>query len=626
MHGQPVPPGQYIPFAPTTGEHPYAVPGPFPLMAPVMERPRRRLPRWLLIAVPLIVVAIVAGVVIALNTGNSPNPAVNKAACNPQTLTSCLIQPPAGAGKNSSSWASATTVDGDAYAAAYADSAALQQPSQITSMVVGDGLKTIAHRSWYQGPNQIDLILLQFDSPQGAQAWAADRTADFLALDDGPPLAVPGAPGKAYSTARPDGSGDVLVRYIATSGTIDLEAHYASQGSLQQQDFGLWAGTEYASLQGAPAPVPTPSPSATTFQAATCPGSLTSCLTPFPPGGAQVPGIPTTYTISAYTSDFITTADVQSVAQKMQTDNVTGIVSETWATNNYSDSGQVILIQTRTDDQAQDLFTFIGGDSNFTTGFTIPGYSSADGHYTATTDAQGFQDGLVRAQIGNVYMSLWLTFAGSFDVSTAQSWAVQELNLLTQDTQNHWGFPIPQVTAPSLPAFQPGTCTPTLLTDCLMAMPGGSTPNGTTGGAPASRSLSVSDYIGAVFPDRQNYEQTWLSNDDAKDAATEGWTASNGASATDYVVRFDSARQAQAAALQRAGDSMAGSQSCAVPTLPNLYCEVLPQDDSTGAVPIRIVAWSGKYELDLEVTKADAADTGDALAWAQTQLQLLAES
>ena len=623
-YGAPAVPGQYdaAPVAP--GTYPYPVMGQVPGLGPGPVKQRRKLPKWMMYGIPGLVVAIVASILVALNIDNGPNPAVSKVQCTPGSLVSCLIAPPAGAGKNSSSWATSTTVDANAYASAYADSAATQQPSEVSSLVTGDGLKSIAHRSWYQGSNQIDLILLQFDTPQGAQAWAADRTGDFLALDSGPDISLPANPGgRAYTTASPDGAGDIDVRYITTVGSIDFEAHYASQGTLQQQDFDIWAGTEFSSLQTAPAPQPTPSPTATAFQAATCPGSLTSCLMPFPSGGSSVPGLPSTYSINAFANDFITKSAAQSAITKMQTDHVLGIDSEAWATNNFSDAAQLIVMQTRTDAQAQDLMTSLGGDADYTSTFDIPGYSSAVGRYSNKVDAQGFYEGLVYAQTGTIYMNLWLSFQNSFDTATSQTWAVQELNLLGQNTQNHWGFPIPQVSTPSLAPFQPGSCSAPTPAGCMMAVPNGSTST-STGGAPAVRSMTVSDLVGALYSDRQNYEQAWLNADGAKSAAAESWTAANGASATDYIVLFDSARHAQAAAQQQIGDSTNRSQSCSVPSLPNLSCLVMPADDSSGAVPIRITAWSGKYELDMEISQTDAADTADALNWAQAQLQMLA--
>jgi hypothetical protein len=307
----------------------------------------------------------------------------------------------------------------------------------------------------------------------------------------------------------------------------------------------------------------------------------------------------------------------------MRADNVVTIDSESWGVNGFNGDGQLVLVQTRTPSQAQDLFSYISGAANFPTTFSVPGYTSADARFSPNADSNGFFNGVISFQTGNVYMTLWLNFTNSFDVSTAQSWAVQELNLLTQNTQNHWGFPIPQVSTPSLPAFSPGTCPSAGLTGCLITTPSGSTA-GTSGGGASVRDIAVSDFADAVFADRQGYELAWLTADGAKDAATESWTDANGAAATDYVLRFGSSRQAQAAALQMTGDSLEGSQSCSVLSLPNLTCMVLPQNDNNGQVPIRIVAWSGPYELDLEFTQTDKADTADALTWAQAQLQMLA--
>ena len=615
----PVPPANYS----------YGVPGQIPSLGGPLDaapKPKRKARTWLLVGIPVLILVLVAAGLVALHIVNEVNPAVNKVVCNPKSLTSCLVAPPAKAGSNTSSWATATTVTSTAYAAAYPNSGESQQP-EISSLVTNDGLKAIVHRSWYQGPEQIDIILLSFDTAQGAQAWASDRTGEFLADDSGPQLTVPGdSTAKAYSTSTTDGSGDIDVRYVTTVGDIDFEAHYASQGTLQQQDFNLWAGTEYASLQSAPAPGPAPSPTPTAFQAATCPGTLTKCLMPFPSGGQTVPGIPSTYTITSFTNDFITKADETATAQRMQTDNVTGIDSESWGTNGFDEAGQVILIQTRTDSQAQDLGSYIGGDAGYTDTFTIPGYSQASGSYTTTADSDGFYEGLVTEQTGTVFMSLWLDFTGSFSTSTAQTWAVSELNLLAQDTQSHWGFPIPQVTAPTLPAFAPGTCPASTLASCVMAVPSGSTANTPNGGSTVQADLGVSGLVADLYTSRQNYEQAWLTSDGAKGAATESWTAANGATGTDYVTQFGSSRQAQAAALQLIGDSTAGAQSCTVPGLPNTTCLVLPEDDSTGAVPIRVTAWSGDYMIDLELTQTDSADTTDALTWAQSQLELLAGS
>jgi hypothetical protein len=158
-----------------------------------------------------------------------------------------------------------------------------------------------------------------------------------------------------------------------------------------------------------------------------------------------------------------------------------------------------------------------------------------------------------------------------------------------------------------------------------MAVPSGATVKQAAGGGSVS-GLALGDFVSDLYTDRQDYEKTWLTSDGASDAASEGWTAPDGADAIDYVMRFGSSRQAQAAALQQAGDSTPGAQSCSVPSLPNLVCLVLPEYGDSGEVPIRITAWSGKFEIDLEVNQVGTADTGDALNWAQAQLQTLAAS
>jgi hypothetical protein len=633
---QPVQPGQLNPYAApgapaqyempgmASGAYLYPLPGQAPEFGAAPARPRRKVSKWVVFGVPGLVVAIVAGVLVALNLPNPLNPAVTKVVCSPGNLTSCLIAPPAGASVGTTTWAGSTAVDANAYAAAYTDSAASQQPAQVGSLLNGDGVKGIAHRSWIQGSNEIDLILLQFNSPQGAQAWADDRTGEFLSLDAGPQLSVPGVPGKAYSATTTDSSGYVDARYVTTIGNMDIEAHYGSKNTMQQQDLNIWLAGEYGSLQNVTFPAPTPSPTATQFQTAVCqPGKLAPCLMPLPPGAQTLPGVPSSYDNTSFTNDFITQADAAAIKQRMVDDNVLQISSESWGTNGFADGAQLILIQTRTDSQAQDLAQHIGGDAAYSNSFSVPGYAGAVANYSSSADAQGFYEGLVSYQLGTVYMTLWLNFANSFDTATAQSWAVDALNVVTQNVLNNWGFPIPQVSTPSLAAFTPGTCASSGVVGCMMPVPSGASAGSTAGGATV-RDIGISDYVNSVYSDRQGYEQAWLTSDGANDAATESWTASDGATATDYIVSFGSSRQAEAAALQEAGDSVAGSQSCSVLSLPNLYCMVLPADTSNGFVPIKITAWSGKYELDLEVTKPDAADTTDALTWAQAQLQLLA--
>jgi len=606
----------------------YAVPLQGQTMAYGAEQPtaKRRRPRWLVIGAPVLVVALAAGAYGVVRLLSSPNPNVTKVQCLPQKLSSCLVAAPGSASVDTSDWAKSVSVSSSAYAAEFADSAENEQP-EVSSTVTGDGVKTIVHRDWTFGSDQVDIILLQFHTIQGAHAWAQDRNGEFLATDAGPQLAVPGdSTAKAYSSSSPNSSGDYVAHYITTVGNIDLEIHYASQGSLQQQNFQQWASTEYASLSTATAPAPDPSPTPTTFQAATCPGStLSNCLMTMPSGSVVLPGLPSTYTNDSYATANYTGAGITDVEQTLSTDQVTSILAEAWGTDAFAEASQVDVLQTRTDSQAQNLLTSLGGTTTtYPDSFSVPGYPQAEGSYTNTlTSGSDLVGGLVEAQVGNIYLAMWFTFADTFDTLTAQSWAATELNLLTLHTQSHWGFPIPTVSVPALAPFAADACTASTLGGCLMALPSGAKASTSAAGA-NPQDPGVDGFADQVYSSRSGYEQTWLNNDGATDAVSESWTASDGARATDYLLRFASGRQAQAAALQEAGDDLAGAQSCTASSLPGTYCVVLPENDSTGSVPVWVFGWGAKYGFALEVTKADSADTADALKWAEIQAELLA--
>lgn len=621
LPGQTLPPGYY-------GGYLHDLPAGDPQTGagwPPPAAPKRRLPRWLVIGIPILVVVLAAGGYGLVRLLNSPNPAVTKVHCQTQKLTSCLVAAPGSAGLNTSAWDQSVAETGAAYAAEFADAAEVQQP-EVESTVSGDGVKAIVHREWSFGSDQVDIILLQFKTIQGAKAWAQDRDGEFLSTDSGQQLTVPGdSTAKAYSSSAPNSSGDYVVHYMTTVGNIDLEVHYASQGSLQQQNFQQWAGTEYASLLTAAAPAPDPSPTPTTFQAATCPGTtLTNCLMPMPAGAVVLPGLPSTYSIDSYTTSIYTGSNVAVVEQTLKSDEVTAIDSEAWGTDEFAKASQVIVLQTRTDAQAQNLLSTLGGvDTTHPDAFSVPGFAQAEGVYEPSpSSGTTVDDGWVDAQAGNLFLSMWFGFNATFDAATAKTWATTELDLLSVRTQSHWGFPIPQVSTPTLAPFAADSCTATSLSGCLMSLPSGATAN-TSGGA-NPQDPGVAGFADTLYHGKSTYEATWLSGDGASDAVSESWTAKDGASATDYLLSFPSGRQAEAAALQEAGDNLVGSQSCTVATLPDTYCVVLPENDSTGAVTIWVTGWGAKRGFALEVTQTDGADTADALKWAQIQAELLA--
>jgi hypothetical protein len=577
---------------------------------------------WLMIGVPVLVMIIVAAVVVALTQSSTPSAAVSKVTCRPQSLAGCLVEAPPAASKYATDWGSTTTVTAKDYVAQYADSAEQTEPQDAT-MVGTDGEKSIVHRNWYVGGDQVDIILLEFATPQGAQSWGLDRSANFMAQFRGSPITVTGdSSTQAYAAASTDSSGDIDVGYATVVGTTVLEVHYASHGSLDKTNFENWASTEYASLQTAPAVTASPSPSATSSQNTTCPGAMSNCLMPRPAGYSPWtdPSHNATYSISGYTSQFTyaNSSGQQQYEDLMTTDGVVSINDEDWLSVGDGAEGWLALIQTRSDQGAQDLLSKEGGSVSVRPQtFTVSGFSNAVGSYSTSADSAGLFDGMVAAQVGTVYMEMWLDFANSYNVGTSQAWAIEELTLLTQNTSN-LGIPIPQVTTPTLSAPSPATCAAGA-DGCLMAVPGGATST-TSSSYETNTDLSVNSYVNQYFPSSETYKGTWLNADGATGASHETWVAGNGADADDILLHFGSPQEAQAAAHKLAGDQMEGTQSCSVSNVKNAYCLVQPQDVESGSVPISILAWKGGYVMDLEISQVGSADTADALNWALQQL------
>jgi hypothetical protein len=263
-------------------------------------------------------------------------------------------------------------------------------------------------------------------------------------------------------------------------------------------------------VQTAAAPAPDPSPTPTTFQQASCPEStLSNRLMPAPAGSVPLTGLPSTYTDDSYASSVYTGSGVASVEQTLGGDQVTSILSESFAIDAYAKASQVIVLQTRTDTQARNLLTTLSSTSgNFPDSFTVPGYPQAVGTYTTTAPSGStIVDGCLYAQAGNLHLSMWFGFNGSFDIATAQSWAATELDLLTAHTQDRWGFPIPTVSTPTLAPFAADPGTASTLSGCLMSLPSGAKASSTAAGS-NPQDPGVDGFVDALYPNRSGYEET----------------------------------------------------------------------------------------------------------------------
>jgi hypothetical protein len=630
---------QTTPFAVQPGEPGSA------LYAPAAGQAAKKRPskRFVLISVGIVAaLALVAAGIVALLPGRTGNSIVAVAHCQPSELTTCLIKAPAGAIQLSdvATWDHAVTVTADLYRANITDDAA-GISTDTAALLDSDGLNKAVHRDWNAvDGNNVDLVLLQFNSQKGATSWNAARAGEIMAAYRGRAVSVPGdASGKAFAATKADAKGNVEAAYSAVVGDLVLNVAYSSPKTLDAKDLQNWAGTELASLRAAPpATADQPDAAAGTQQLA-CTGSLTSCLAPIPSGGE--------HWTSPISNDWVSSTTLTSdqfiklswdnngttqsqVKSNFATDGVTAIAHQDWTTDGGYKQADIYLIQAITAGGAGQLDSSNFGEPNWGKGlhgtsYTIPGEPNAQAWYT-NPDSNGFVNFYFVQNIGNVIVHGWFFFSGSFDSGTANRWAQAQLNLVSRNAKSEpMGlFPL---TAPALPAPSQGSCPAS--GDCLLPLPGGATDT-TASSYQVSRDLNAAVYGSQYEADTSTDFATWLSSDGFVSGEHRTWTTSGGASAEAVLLKYGSPAQAQAAAQLEYGlNASAGRERiCTDSKVADSLCLAAPVtvSDPLQKEIIRVLAWKGDYEVSISVTKSNTADVADAYVWAQRQLDLLPAS
>jgi hypothetical protein len=603
-----------------------------PATAP--NRSRRRL-LWAATAVVAVIGLAAAGVV-ALTSGRTGDSIVAKVQCRPADLAGCLIKAPAGAVRldSSSTWSQRTTPTAALYAANITKDAA-GISADTADLLEADGLHGIAHTGWNAvDGNNVDLVVLKFDSQKGAQAWNSVRTAEILAAYPGQQVAIPADPGStAHAAAKADPQGDIDAAYSAAAGNLVLNVAYSSPKTLGVQDLQTWAGTELASLRTAPAAADPPDAAPGTEKIA-CGARLRSCLAPMPSGGERWTGSTGKDWVSGPTltqSQYIRygwsdKAGTQArVSANFSAAGVTGIAHEDWATDGASKQADIYLVQTITAVGAGQLSGQNFGEPEWDKGVhgishTIPGEPGARAWYTKK-DADGFVPFYFTAAIGNVIVSAWLYFHGSLDTHTADRWAKSELDLVNRNThaQPMGLFPL---AAGKLPAARQGGCPAS--GDCLVPLPAGASDT-------TAKSYYVEKKLDAL-PYTTRYETAvssdlavWMGSDGFKGAEHRSWTAANGAEADAVLLKYGKPAQAKAAALLEYGANAPAERVCTNPAVPGSVClaAAVGTSDPLQKETIWVLAWKGDYEVSVSLTLSNSADVTDAYSWVQRQLDLL---
>lgn len=619
----------------------YGPPGMYPQAAAPAPKKRNR-KRILLVSTAIVAaIALITVGVVALLPGRTGNSVVAAVKCQPADLSSCLIKPPAGAVRltSTTTWPQTTTVSVDQYTSNITKDAA-GVGGDTGSQATTDGVRTVVHADWNAvDGNNVDIVLLSFQSQKGAQAWNAVRAAEIMAAYPGAAVAIPGdTTAKAHAATKADKKGNIDAGYSAVVGNIVLDVAYSSPNKFSADDLKNWAGTELASLRSAPPAAADPADAAPGTEQIACGSSLSGCLEPMP-SGAEHWTSPTSdkwvksssLSVSQYVQ--LSYQDDTSVQARVMSDfnaqGVTAIAHQDWDINNANQQADIYLIRTITAEGASNLSTDHFGEPNWGSGisgvsYTIPNEPSVRAWYTNKKDSNGFTDFYFTTIDGNVIVDAWLFFYGSFDSGTANKWAQGQLDRISGSmaSQPMGLFPL---TPPTLPAASQGTCP--AADDCLMPLPSGTTDTTQTSfatGKILDAATYATQYEGASSTD----VTTWLGADGLKGAEHRAFSAGNGATADADLLQFDTPAHAQAAALLEYGFNAALDRVCTDTAVPDSLCLATPvgTTDPLQKETIRVLAWKGDYEVSVSVTVSNSADVADAYAWAQQQLNLLPAS
>ncbi|WP_034271914.1 hypothetical protein [Actinospica robiniae] len=637
----PIPPQQMPPNQPFYAGYgqPYMYqPSPEEIQAAQAAAKHKRKRRLWTSAAVVAVVALVGGGVTVYATERHGNSKVSAVTCAPAKLSSCLILQPAGAEQltDSPKW-DQTTVPTTSTFGANMTADAKGMADQTSLIVDTDVTNALAHTDWNAvDGDDVDMVLLKFDTIEGAQSWNATRNGEILAAYPGQSVAIPGdSAEKAHAATKADAKGNFHAAYSAVVGDIVLNLSYSSPNSFDPADLENWAGTELSSLWSAPTPPKDPADSGGNgTQTLSC-ASLAVCLPKAPSGFEPWIDAPKGWprgsilTPKQYVGYAYLASDVSAVEDNFSTYNVTGVGHADWSNDSGYQQADIYLIQTLTETGAQTLYGDNFGEPNWSDGqkgisYTIPGESDAQAWYTDRKDGNGFIELFFSARIGNTIVQAWTWFYGSLNKSVANKWASSTIDKV-KATSSQQQIGQPSLNAPAVKTPAQGSCSAS--GDCLMALPAGSTDTtsgSTVAGNKAVTAMEYSTGFEGAFGMQYN---TWLTADGFQSAEHRAWS-SGGAKAEGALVKFGSPAQAQAAAMLEYGLGSENGRICTLSSATNAFCtaSAVSVADYYAMETVTVTAWKGDYEVRVQVTASNQAEVAQAYAWAEQQLAMLPAS
>ncbi|WP_157435753.1 hypothetical protein [Actinospica robiniae] len=635
------------PQAPAAGQPGYGygipqpyqhMPSPEEIQAAVVATRKRKRRLWTLAAVVAVVAVVGAGVTVYENERHGDS-VVSAVTCTPSKLVSCLIKQPAGALtlSDTPTWDQAAVPTADTFGTHMtADAKGMTDQSSI--LVSGDGANSFAHTDWNAvDGNDVDMVLIKFDTIKGAQSWNATRNGEILAAYPGQAAAVPGdSAEKAHAAAKADATGTFHAAYSAVVGNMVLNLSYSSPNTFDPADLQNWAGTELTSLWSAPAPAKDPADSTGNgTEDVACP-DLRACLPSMPSGyvpwGASANSDwigATSLTVKQFVDGRWDKKSRSEVISDLEADDVTGIVQIDWV-DASSRQADIYLLKTLTQSAATALFNEFDEPSDFEGYIKSNAYSTGatgvDAWYGSRADPDGLVQSTFTGQVGNIVLAGSVNFEGHFDKSLAGKWIADAVKRV-QGTKSTQPIGLPSLATPTIQIPAQGSCAAS--GDCLMAQPSDSKDTTTTSKVARTKSVSAMQYSSGYESDETMQYDTWLSSDGFQSAEHRSWTSSSsGANAEGALVKFGSPAEAQAAALLEYGLGTENDRDCTISSISNALCMATPVgvNDYFQMETVTVLAWKGDYEVRVNVTISNEAQVAQAYAWAEQQLATLPAS
>lgn len=157
----------------------------------------------------------------------------------PADLTALLLPAPSGSHPWRGAWARNVTPTVEQWVSeVYAEG----NRAGVIAQLIEQGINSIAHRTWIaDDDNQADLVLLSFDSPDGALKRYDVATSAKSKVTGVTPFEIPGVDHAiGYADPTTDSLGNVPAIVYAVKNDVVIELFYYSAGQLRTGDAITW--------------------------------------------------------------------------------------------------------------------------------------------------------------------------------------------------------------------------------------------------------------------------------------------------------------------------------------------------------------------------------------------------